>query len=47
MSVIRTVDSEEQKRLEDVEMGEVPVEVPSELFSVLNEVKKTMVMFQR
>ena len=47
MSVIRIVDSEEQKRLEDVEMGEVPVEVPSELFSVLNEVKKTMVMFQR
>ena len=47
MSVIRTVDSEEQKRLEDVEMGEVPAEVPSELFSVLNEVKKMMVMFQR
>ena len=46
VSVITTVDSEEQKRLEEVERGEVPAGVPPELFYVLKEVKKTMVMFQ-
>lgn len=46
VSVIRTVDGEEKKRLEEVEREEVPAGVPPELFFVLKEVKKTMVIFQ-
>ncbi|RVW49976.1 Plant intracellular Ras-group-related LRR protein 5 [Vitis vinifera] len=46
MTVIRTADSEEQKRLEEVARQEVPQGVPPELFSVLQQARKTMVLFQ-
>ncbi|CBI33907.3 unnamed protein product, partial [Vitis vinifera] len=46
MTVIRTADCEEQKRLEEVARQEVPQGVPPELFSVLQQARKTMVLFQ-
>ncbi|CAL9028980.1 unnamed protein product [Prunus brigantina] len=45
-SVLKTVNSEEEKKLEEISKQEKPENVPEELFSVLQEVKKTMVLFQ-
>ncbi|KAF8380685.1 hypothetical protein HHK36_028175 [Tetracentron sinense] len=46
MSVLKTVSSEEQMRLEEISTQEKPQDVPEELFSVLQQVKKNMVLFQ-
>ncbi|XP_008238283.1 PREDICTED: plant intracellular Ras-group-related LRR protein 5-like [Prunus mume] len=45
-SVLKTVNSEEEKKLEEISKQQKPENVPEELFSVLQEVKKTMVLFQ-
>ncbi|BFG31072.1 hypothetical protein CerSpe_173460 [Prunus speciosa] len=45
-SVLKTVNSEEEKKLEEISKQEKPENVPEELFSVFQEVKKTMVLFQ-
>nr|AMM42832.1 LRR-RLK [Vernicia fordii] len=46
MSVIETVNSEEQQKLDKVSKQDCPQGVPEELFSVLQMVRKTMVLFQ-
>lgn len=47
MSVIRTVDSEEELKLEEISKQlVVPKDVPEELFSVLQQVRRAMVLFQ-
>ncbi|KAI4327263.1 hypothetical protein L6164_019746 [Bauhinia variegata] len=45
-STLETVNSEEQMKLDEISMQEVPPGVSKELFSVLQEFKKTMVLFQ-
>ncbi|KAL3497760.1 hypothetical protein ACH5RR_040492 [Cinchona calisaya] len=45
-SVIETVNYEEQERLEGISKQVAPQDVPTELFSVLQEVKQTMVLFR-
>ncbi|XP_021803730.1 plant intracellular Ras-group-related LRR protein 5-like, partial [Prunus avium] len=45
-SVLKTVNGEEEKKLEEISKQEKPENVPEELFSVFQEVKKTMVLFQ-
>ncbi|OMO93170.1 hypothetical protein COLO4_17066 [Corchorus olitorius] len=44
--VLRTVESEEKLKLEEISMEQPPEDVPDELFSILKQVKKTMVLFQ-
>lgn len=46
MSVIKTVDSEEELKLEKISRQVVPKDVPEELFSVLQQVRRAMVLFQ-
>lgn len=46
MSVIKTVDSEEELKLEEISKQVVPKDVPEELFSVLQQVRRAMVLFQ-
>ncbi|KAF8032650.1 hypothetical protein BT93_D1541 [Corymbia citriodora subsp. variegata] len=45
-SVLKTVDSEEKAKLEEISRQELPKDVPEEVCSVLKEVKRTMVLFQ-
>ncbi|OMO77260.1 hypothetical protein CCACVL1_15137 [Corchorus capsularis] len=44
--VLRTVESEEKLKLEEISMEQPSEDVPDELFSILKQVKKTMVLFQ-
>ncbi|OVA01287.1 Leucine-rich repeat [Macleaya cordata] len=46
MIVLKTVNNEEQMRLEEISKQEKTPDVPEELFSVLQEIKKNMVLFQ-
>ncbi|KAF5727927.1 putative leucine-rich repeat-containing protein [Tripterygium wilfordii] len=46
MSVIKTVNSEEEAKLEEISKQEPPKDVLEEMFYVLKEVKRTMVLFQ-
>nr|DAD47525.1 TPA_asm: hypothetical protein HUJ06_017462 [Nelumbo nucifera] len=46
MSVLRTVNSEEQMRLDEISQEDKPPDVPEELFAVLQESKRTMVLLQ-
>ncbi|KAF5729691.1 Protein lap1 [Tripterygium wilfordii] len=46
MSVLKTVNSEEEAKLEEISKQEPPKDVPEEMFYVLKEVKRTMVLFQ-
>ncbi|KAH7578650.1 hypothetical protein ACOSP7_000003 [Xanthoceras sorbifolium] len=46
MSVLKTVDAEEQIKLEEISKMERPQGVPEELFCLLQQFKKTMVLFQ-
>ncbi|KAI4315139.1 hypothetical protein L6164_027982 [Bauhinia variegata] len=45
-STVETVNREEQMKLDEISMQEVPRGVSEELFSVLQELKKTVVLFQ-
>ena len=45
-STLDTVDNEEQAKLHEISKEELPQGVPEDLFSVLKELKKTMVLFQ-
>ncbi|XP_022757514.1 plant intracellular Ras-group-related LRR protein 5-like [Durio zibethinus] len=45
-SVLKTVENEEKIKLEDISKEQVPEDVPEELFSVLQQVRQTMVLFQ-
>ncbi|KAK4557532.1 hypothetical protein RGQ29_007332 [Quercus rubra] len=47
MSVLKTVNTEEEMKLEEISKQESPPQgVPEELFSVLQQVRRTMVLFQ-
>lgn len=46
MAVIKTAEAEEQRKLEEISKQEALADVPEELFFVLQEVKKNMVLFQ-
>ncbi|KAL1827164.1 hypothetical protein ACET3Z_005576 [Daucus carota] len=46
ISLVKTVDSEEKLKLDELSSQLPPQDVPSEIFSVLQQVKKTMVLFQ-
>uniref|UniRef100_A0A6N2KEH8 Disease resistance R13L4/SHOC-2-like LRR domain-containing protein n=1 Tax=Salix viminalis TaxID=40686 RepID=A0A6N2KEH8_SALVM len=46
ISVIKTVSNEEQARLDDFGELECPQDVPQELFSVLQQARETVVLFQ-
>lgn len=46
ISLVKTVDSEEKLKLDELSRQLPPQNVPSETFSVLQQVKKTMVLFQ-
>ena len=46
ISVIKTVNNEEQARLDEFGELECPQDVPQELFSVLQQARKTAVLFQ-
>ncbi|XP_031288065.1 plant intracellular Ras-group-related LRR protein 5-like [Pistacia vera] len=46
LSVIKTVNTEEQTKLEEISNEEKPKDVPEELFSILQQFKKSMVLFQ-
>ncbi|KAJ9152625.1 hypothetical protein P3X46_026172 [Hevea brasiliensis] len=46
MSVIETVNGEEKQRLEEISKQDCPRDVPEELFSVLQQFRRTMVEFQ-
>lgn len=46
MAVLKTVDTEEQMRIEEISNQKKPPDVPEELFFVLQEVKKNMVLMQ-
>ncbi|TYI70050.1 hypothetical protein E1A91_D08G194900v1 [Gossypium mustelinum] len=45
-SVLKTVENEEKIKLEEISMERPPEDIPEELFSVLQQVRKTMVLFQ-
>ncbi|XP_022738812.1 plant intracellular Ras-group-related LRR protein 5-like [Durio zibethinus] len=45
-SVLKTVENEEKIKLEEISKEQAPEDVPEELFSVLQQVRKTMVLFQ-
>ncbi|XP_062073666.1 plant intracellular Ras-group-related LRR protein 5-like [Humulus lupulus] len=45
MSVIKTVDTEEQLKLDEISKQKPPKNVPQDLFAVLQEVRKTVVLF--
>ncbi|KAJ6327164.1 hypothetical protein OIU78_014113 [Salix suchowensis] len=46
ISVIKTVNSEEQAKLDDISVQECPRDVPQELFSLLQQARKTALLFQ-
>lgn len=46
ISLVKTVDSEQKLKLDQLSSQVPPQDVPSEIFSVLQQVKKTMVLFQ-
>lgn len=46
MAVLKTVESEEQAKLDEISKQEKPRDVPEELFSLLQEFKRSMVLFQ-
>uniref|UniRef100_A0A5B7BHX5 Putative plant intracellular Ras-group-related LRR protein 5 n=1 Tax=Davidia involucrata TaxID=16924 RepID=A0A5B7BHX5_DAVIN len=46
ISVVKTVNTEQQMRLEQISNQVAPQVVPPELFSVLQQMRKTMVLFQ-
>ncbi|XVF52382.1 hypothetical protein PTKIN_Ptkin05aG0013900 [Pterospermum kingtungense] len=46
MSVLKTVETEEKIKLEEISKEQAPEDVPEELFSVLQQVRKNMVLFQ-
>lgn len=46
ISLVKAVDSEEKLKLDQLSSQVPPQDVPSEIFSVLQQVKKTMVLFQ-
>ncbi|KAB1215898.1 Plant intracellular Ras-group-related LRR protein 5 [Morella rubra] len=45
-SVLETVDTEEQMKLDEISKQKAPQDVPEELFSVLQQVRRTMILFQ-
>ncbi|XP_042480085.1 plant intracellular Ras-group-related LRR protein 5-like [Macadamia integrifolia] len=45
-SVLETVNTEEQMKLEEISKEQIPQDVPEEMFSLLQEVKKNAVMLQ-
>ncbi|KAL7164903.1 hypothetical protein ACSBR2_040738 [Camellia fascicularis] len=45
-SLLKTVETEHQSRLSEISLHVSPPEVPPELFSVLQQVRKTMALFQ-
>ena len=45
-SVLKTVENEEKIKLEEISKEQAPEDVPEELFSVLQQVRQTMVLFQ-
>ncbi|KAK8622037.1 hypothetical protein V6N13_097664 [Hibiscus sabdariffa] len=45
-SVLKTVENEEKIKLEEISKETPPEDVPGELFSVLQQARKTMVLFQ-
>ncbi|KAK8650297.1 hypothetical protein V6N13_139942 [Hibiscus sabdariffa] len=45
-SVLKTVENEEKLKLEEISKENPPEDVPGELFSVLQQARKTMVLFQ-
>lgn len=46
ISVLKTVDTEEQMKLEEISKQEASQDVPAGIFSVLQQVRKNMVLFQ-
>lgn len=46
ISLVKTVNSEEKLKLDEISSQSAPQDAPSEIFSVLQQVKKTMVLFQ-
>ncbi|KAJ4848018.1 hypothetical protein Tsubulata_009349 [Turnera subulata] len=46
MSVVKTVNSEEEAKLEEISRQECPQGVPEELYYVLQQARKSMVLFQ-
>ncbi|CAK7356168.1 unnamed protein product [Dovyalis caffra] len=46
ISVIKTANNEEQAGLDDISEQECPQDVPQELFSVLQQARKTVVLFK-
>ncbi|XP_050377197.1 plant intracellular Ras-group-related LRR protein 5-like [Argentina anserina] len=46
MSVLMTVETEQELKLEEISKHVVPKDVPEELFSVFQQVRRTMVLFQ-
>ncbi|XVE65273.1 hypothetical protein DITRI_Ditri07aG0167800 [Diplodiscus trichospermus] len=45
-SVLKTVENEEKIKLEEISREQAPEDVPEEIFSVLQQLRKTMVLFQ-
>ncbi|KAI9076289.1 hypothetical protein K1719_041784 [Acacia pycnantha] len=45
-SAIETINSEENMKLQEISMQQIPDGVPEQLFSLLQELKKTVVLFQ-
>ncbi|XVF13600.1 hypothetical protein REPUB_Repub08aG0221600 [Reevesia pubescens] len=45
-SVVKTVENEEKIKLEEISKEQTPEDIPEELFFILQQVKKTMVLFQ-
>ncbi|KAI3804531.1 hypothetical protein L1987_26144 [Smallanthus sonchifolius] len=46
MSVIKTVNIEEKQKLDEISTQICPKDIPPELFSILQKVRQTMVLFQ-
>lgn len=46
ISVIKTVNSEEKQKLDEITTQICPQDIPPELFSILQKVRQTMVLFQ-
>lgn len=46
VSVVETLDREDRIKLEDISEQVIPQDVPEELFSVLQQARKTRVLFQ-
>ncbi|KAJ9537005.1 hypothetical protein OSB04_029738 [Centaurea solstitialis] len=46
ISVIKTLNTEEKQKLDDISTQTCPPDIPQTLFSILQKVRKTMVLFQ-